>query len=310
MGAAPTLSQQAAKDKEFQKYIDERNAELDKTVTAARTAMDGEMRTFYAAGGWNDAKPLASGAYQHLATASTWSLEHVTNMIDAVRGAVFGGPPPPAPNSNVPAPKGQSENKVEPIDQKTKNLMSLMAGTELVIANAAFQVITGILSQFKSSMETGLVKNVQQKDLTPGMSLFICVMENKYHRKDFFNDELIIQDFYIYACSFSVTRAADIANFDRIGGLIAQQHDLLSAATDISKQIADMKVADYRKKHNDSIIEAMKDYKADFAALQDVVNDVNGQVAITGRAINDMRSRTMHANAALIAAKQRELLLM
>jgi hypothetical protein len=71
-----------------------------------------------------------------------------------------------------------------------------------------------------------------------------------------------------------------------------------------------MKVADYRKKHNDSIIEAMKDYKADFAALQDVVNDVNGQVAITGRAINDMRGRAMNANAALIAAKQRELLLM
>ena len=232
MGAAPTISEQAAKDKEFQKYVDERNAELDKTVATATAAMDSQMKDFYTKGGWDDAKPLASGAYQHLATASTWSLDHVNNMIEAVRGAVFGGPPPAAPDPNVPAPKDQSANKVEPIDAKTKTLMGLMAGTELVIANAAFQAITGILSQFKSSMETSLVKNVQQKDLTPGMSLFVCVMENKFHRKDFFNDELIIQDFYIYRCSFSVNRAADIAKFDRIGGLIAQQHDFMTNASD------------------------------------------------------------------------------
>ena len=42
-----------------------------------------------------------------------------------------------------------------------------------------------------------------------------------------------------------------------------------------------MKVADYKGKHNGSIIEAMKDYKADFGCLNDMVTDVNKQIAAT-----------------------------
>ena len=91
MGSSHTLEQQAKENTEFQEYVEKQTAHLAVTATTAQTAMNAEMDAFYKKGGWTDAKPLTSGSYQHQATASEWSLDHVTKMIDAVRGAVFGG---------------------------------------------------------------------------------------------------------------------------------------------------------------------------------------------------------------------------
>ncbi|SEB16249.1 hypothetical protein [Variovorax sp. YR216] len=311
MGHAATIEEEGAKNKAFQKYIDERNAELDKATAAAQLVLDGQIKKFYEAGKWTDAQPLASGSYQHLATASTWSLDKVIEMIDSVRSALFGGKAtviePTKKGDAVPTAACAKGSTIAPV---TQNLLTMMAGTEAIIANAAFQAISGILSTIKTGTETDLSKQIMQKDIIPGMSLFVCVMENKFSSQDFFNNEIIIQNFYIYDVRMSADRARDLANFNRINGLIAQQNDLETAVNELSQQVNGMKIADYKKKHNDDLKAALVDYKSDFTALEEMIAEINKKIADTAALINQKKALLAANNAALVRAKRKELMLM
>src|SRR5437899_758776 len=173
MGSSHTLEQQAKENTEFQEYVEKQTAHLAVTATTAQTAMNAEMDAFYKKGGWTDAKPLTSGSYQHQATASEWSLDHVTKMIDAVRGAVFGGPPaPPAqpdPNAAL-ALKGTGTVTDQPSPAATA--LSVIAGMDALVANAAFTVIEGILTSFTSESHSDIVSDSKQTELVPGLSLW------------------------------------------------------------------------------------------------------------------------------------------
>ncbi|CAM2157208.1 conserved protein of unknown function [Pararobbsia alpina] len=297
----------------FQKYIDERNAELDKTAADAQKVLDAQIKKFYADGKWDDAQPLASGSYQHLSTAATWSLNNVVDMIEGVRSAIFGGKA-----IVMPPTKGDKDDKVptasaakgSTISPTTQNLLTMMAGTEAIIANAAFQAITGILSAIKTGTQTDLSKQIVQKDIIPGMSMFVCVMENKFSSKDFFNSEIIVQNFYIYDVRMSADRARALANFDRINGLIAQQNDLEAAVASLSQQVHDLKLADYKTKHPGDLKAAIADYKSDFIALEDMIKEINTKISDTADLINKKKLLNAANNAALVLAKRKELVLL
>ncbi|MEC5386776.1 hypothetical protein VVD49_13660 [Uliginosibacterium sp. H3] len=313
MGHATNIKEVGESNTAFQKYIDERNAELDKTAAEAQNILDARIKKFYADGKWDDAQPLASGSYQHLSTASTWSLNNVVEMIDGVRSAIFGGkaaviaPTDGDKNDKVPT---ASAAKGSTISATTQNLLTMMAGTEAIIANAAFQAITGILSTIKTGTETELSKQIVQKDIIPGMSMFVCVMENKFSSKDFFNSEIIVQNFYIYDIRMSADRARALANFDRISGLIAQQNDLNAAISELSQQVHDLKLADYKTKHPGDLKAAIADYKADFLTLEDMIKEINTKVSETADLINKKRALIAANNAALVAAKRTELVML
>jgi hypothetical protein len=310
MGHAASISDVAKTNTDFQKYINDRNAELDTATADAKTKMDAQIKKFYQDGNWGDAKPIASGAYQHLSTASTWSLDHVIEMIGAVRDAIFGGDVSKtvvAPTDKVPLPASAKGSDITPV---TKNLLGMMAGTEAIIANAAFQAVTGILGAFKTSTQTDLVKNVIQKDIIPGMSLFVCVMENKYSSQSFFSGELIVQNFYIYDVRMSADRAADLAKFDRLNNLVSQQLDLETQVTEFSTNIHNLKLDDYKTKNAGNLVLAIKDYKSDFAALQSMIVELNKSIDDVGAMIGKMKAAVVLKNAAMVNAKHREILFM
>lgn len=313
MGHSNTIKDQSALNEEFRKYLDEQNVELNKATAAAKEQMAKEIQDFYQQGGWSDAKPVSSGAYQHLATASEWSLAHVSQMIDGIRGAIFGGGgeiPAADPNDKTPLPADAKPATAEAVSDQLKQLVAISSGTGMIIANAAFQVISGILAAFKSSTSTDIVKDIKQKDIIPGLSMFICVMENKYHRSDFFSDEMIVQNFYIFDVRMSASRAADLARFDAISSLILQQHDLEKQATDLSAQVRQLNIQAYKDKFNGNLMEAIKSYKADLQLLTSTVDLVNDSVAATTKLIDDLRAKKVLAANAMIADKHRELLAM
>ncbi|WCM54089.1 hypothetical protein OH720_14130 [Pseudomonas sp. WJP1] len=313
MGHSTDIKAIGQENTAFQKYIDERNTELDKTAAEAQKVLDAQIKKFYADGKWDDAQPLASGSYQHLATASTWSLSNVVDMIENVRTAVFGGKA-----IDMPPTKGEKDDKVptapaakgSTISPTTQNLLTMMAGTEAIIANAAFQAITGILSAIKTGTETDLSKQIVQKDIIPGMSMFVCVMENKFSSKDFFNSEIIVQNFYIYDVRMSADRARALANFDRINGLISQQNDLEGAVGDLSQQVHGMAIADYKTKNKGDLKAAIADYKSDFIALEDMIKEINTKISETAELINQKKLLKAENNAALVLAKRKELVML
>ena len=298
MGSSNTIEQQAALNTKFQQYIDDQNKVLDAATKAARSDMDKAIDNFAKQGGWTDLKPFASGSYQHLATASTWSLDRVSDMLNSIASALMGGksaPPAKDPNSKVPTIG--TGTTVQPADPATKALLASMGGTELIIAAAALDVVQSILSSFSSSTQTDIVKDVRQKDLLPGLSLFITVMENQYRRNDFFGNEMIIENFYIYDVRMSAQRAADIAKMNRLNGLIYQQQVQIDAASNVSAQIP-------------KLDPARPDYLEAFQKLTAIVDGINKSIDKIAEQIKALRAANMlaaahAANAALMAYHKR-----
>jgi hypothetical protein len=287
MGHSPTIEQQGQKDAAFQKYVDEQTTALNKKSGEAETTMTARMDKFYKQGGWEDAKPLTQGSYQHLTTASEWSLTHVSDMIDAIRGAIFGGAAAPSatdPNSKLTQiGKGTVTDTAPP----ALTAMAAMAGIDLLIASAAFDAIQGILTTFTSKTSTEIVSNYTQKDLVPGLSLFVTVMEDMYHRSDFFSGETIIQNFYIFDAKFSVSRGADIAKFHMLETLINQQVAIESQANKMSERIAALDVN-------------RTDYEAAFEKLTQTLDMQNKYVEKLQAQIDALRKAKQAADTAQI----------
>lgn len=211
MGKSNTIDEQAKQNAAFQQYITEQTAELDKMTTAASQDLQSQITTYYEKGGWNDAKPLVSGTYQHLSTASEWSLDSVAKMIGTIKDSIFGGPPPDGTDKAE-----QSTDLAETVAK--------MSEMEVLIASAAFTAVEGILEAFTSGTQTTVQKQFDIKELAPGLTLFICVIENQYHRSDFVSDNTIIQNGYVFDTRFSIAQGGDVAKFNQMTSLIAQQN--------------------------------------------------------------------------------------
>lgn len=210
MGKSNTISDQEKLNAQFQSYIDTQTRVLDQLTSGAQVAIDNTIATYYKAGGWSDAKPLVAGSYQHLSTASEWSLDSVSRMIDAVRDSIFGKKPPEG--TTMPTlPSDLAAN------------VAKMAGMEQLIASAAFDAIQGVLAAFTSSTQTSVKKDYVTRVLAPGLTLFCCVIENQYSRGDFLSNNVIVQNAYVFDTRFSIRQAGDISAFNDIQALEAQK---------------------------------------------------------------------------------------
>jgi len=288
VGVAPTIDDLAKKNAAFQKYIDDQSKAMNTASTTAKADMDQLIKQFYQQGNWDDAKPFISGSYQHLTTAESWSLDNVSKMIDAIRGAVFGGSAtPPAQNpANVPTKVGDGTTP-PPKDLPTTEAMKAMAGMDLLIASAAFDIIQGILTTFTVSTSASIVHNVSQKELVPGLSLFVTVMENQYQSNDFFSNQVIIQNFYLFDARLSVKRAADIAKFNQVQSLITQQTSFETAVDKLSTIIAGLDVNDPH-------------YLDNLQVKQNILETLNKRIEDLAAKIKAMRDAKNAAAAALV----------
>jgi uncharacterized protein (DUF2164 family) len=171
MGKSNTIDQQAKLNADFQKYIDDRTKVLDDMATKAEAEIQTKIGTYYKNGNWKDAAPLIQGKYQHLSTVSEWSLDNVNKMISALHEAIFG---------KAPAPEGSTA------PTQTSDLaanVAKMSDMTLLITSAAFNAVQGIMASLTSGTETNIQQDYATKELAPVLTLFVCVIENQFHRK-------------------------------------------------------------------------------------------------------------------------------
>src|SRR6202000_2089121 len=119
---------------------------------------DARIKAHYAK--LNDDSSLISSNYRHLTTASEWSLNSVNAMITQCRDAIFGGKLPDGAKRDTPT-------------AEVSNSMAAMSNLNLLIANAAFDAIQGLLISLGSSTTTGVSAKSDMKPLAPGLKLFI-----------------------------------------------------------------------------------------------------------------------------------------
>jgi len=251
----------ANKNAAFQEYIDVQIDAMNAAATTAQADMDAAIAQFYKDGAWDDAQPVVSGSYQQLDTASSWSLDPVIAMIDAVYAAMSGGPAAPPARSSPFKACGAGTKIQTPIPG-----MSNLKGTFMsaAIPAAAFAVIENILAGFASSTNTMIARNFSEKTLAPGLMLFVTVIENQYHSSDFFSGEAIIQILYIFNARYSVKQAGAVRGANQVQLLVAQQAAFEQRAVEVSDLIARLDVTrdDYQValRQLQKILDLLNDY--------------------------------------------------
>lgn len=196
MGRSNSIEQQQKSNAEFQAYVDSMNADLEKRVDIEAKKIDGLIEEHYKL--YPDKAELLLGSYRHLSTVSEWSLDSVNKILDGCRKAIFGAAPPQGAKSDK-APVEVSASIAE------------IKERELYIANAAFEVVQGALSSFTSKTTTSVMTKTEVKNLSPGLTLFITVMENTYSRKDFFRNESIIQNMFYFKVYYSIKEGQQVS---------------------------------------------------------------------------------------------------
>jgi hypothetical protein len=261
MGKSNTIEQQAKLNADFQKYIDEQTKVLDEMAAKAEVEIKARIDDYYKQGNWKDAAPLIQGKYQHLSTVSEWSLDSVTKMINALHDAIFGKAPAPD-GSKAPAQTSDLAANVAKMSDMT-----------LLITSAAFNAVQGIMASLTSGTETNIQKDYATKELAPGLTLFVCVIENQFRSSSFLNNEIVLQSGYVFDTRFSSEQAGDIAKFDQVQSLISQQHtaqDLIHKFN-VALEALDVDAEDYDAKSTK--------YQASIDKLNDRVKALQDRIA-------------------------------
>ncbi|MBD1945428.1 hypothetical protein H6F50_24280 [Coleofasciculus sp. FACHB-712] len=265
MGKSNTIDQQAKLNADFQKYINDQTTALDTMTTKAQGEIQTTIDTYYKKGNWKDAAPLIQGKYEHLTTESEWSLDNVSKMIEALRGAIFGAPAPAG--STAPAQSSDLAANVQKMSDMT-----------LLITSAAFNAIQGIMATFTSGTQTSVQQDFATKELAPGLTLFVCVIENQYHRSDFLNNNTILQTGYVFDTRFSIEQAGELAKFNQVQSLIAEQN---TSETLISKFDAALIGLDV----------TADDYDAKYTKYQGNLDKLNARIADLKDLIDKLKAK-------------------
>ncbi|BAY11995.1 hypothetical protein [Calothrix sp. NIES-2098] len=203
MGHSPSIDELRDQDRKFRQYLDELLDDINKKAADVRNQVNETISKHYSSGGWDDAKPFLDGENVDVQHVKDWSLDNVTKIIGAVKDAIFGTAPPP-PGAKV-------------ADKKSEDIapaFTAIAKLDEYIAAKAFDVISGILQSFMASTEVTAKREIKSEPLAPGLTLFVGILECGYQSQSFFQNEIITQDFYIYAVRYSAKEASTYSKFE------------------------------------------------------------------------------------------------
>ena len=269
MGSSNTIEQQKKENEAFRQYVDEQTAAMQGVLKSKQDELEVLKKKTFSESRITDQSFLFGGHYQHLETMSEWSLKNVTKIIDAVGGAIFGGP---IPSGTKMADKTEVEG-----------VATSLAGMEGLIAEAAFAGVQALLGGLTSSTSTSVMSNTTYKQVAPGLFLFMTTVSNKYSHSSFFNNEIINETIYVFS-GYSSKQAMEAVAGMKVTELLLNGYTdlattdaiLLSKITDRLQQLdptAPNFLATYEQfnKLADTLSEKIKQIKLKIDQLHDKV---------------------------------------
>jgi hypothetical protein len=228
MGKSKTIADQGNLNKQFQQYIDEMTQSMEKQAVSITGTIDNMVKSHYQT--FPDKAELLTGQYSHLTTFSEWSLNSITTMIDSCRKTIFG---------TASVPEGSEKETTSP---EVTGAIAALKARELLIANAAFDIVQSILSSFSTSTTTTVSAKLDTKPLDAGLTLFIGVLNNVYNRKDFFNNEKISQNIFIYKVYYSIKEGQSVSQLDDLGAYENQKAAFRTQLQKLDQMVANLDV--------------------------------------------------------------------
>lgn len=293
MGKSKSIAQQAKANQEFQQYIADMSSNMDDRQSALHDELESMQEEHYK--NFSDKALLIEGKYSHLTTTSEWSLQSVSDIIDACSKAIFG--------SKAPEGSEKSDSEGEEVSESIKAIKD----REMLIANAAFDVVQSVVGSFSSSTSTSVEKQVDGKPIAPGMTLFVGVENNSFSSKNFLTEEKIIQTIFVFQVYYSIQEGKEQSTLsdlqmyedqkqgyrDKIEELVKMIEELDPSADDFEEQCIKL------ENRSDLMSKRLEDIAQKIAAL--TANQLQQDKISVDRAIESIRSerqrRLQAANA-------------
>jgi hypothetical protein len=193
MGHAPTIADLQKQNEEFSKYIESATANLKKRAEPEEEDFNTTVESFYKENNW-DQQPLGGGSYMNYTQAAEFSLTAIDDTLDKIAKAVFAGGEPPGGTVME--------------DAKTvAKVATELADFQVLALYAARAFISNMLGVFDKSASTEYHSIVQSKSLAPGLMLHIWNFGDAFHRKDFFDNNFIIENAINFKLIYSFGQA-------------------------------------------------------------------------------------------------------
>lgn len=227
MGQGPSIQQLAEKEQAFRDYLSQIRGELEKDKAKDTENLQTEIEGYYKKGGW-EYKPMLQLDKVEVQQVSSWSLDNIVKMLNAVSSAIFGTDDPP------------EGVKVEKPADLTKS-MQYLDNLSLMVVSKAFSVIQGILETFatESSYKGQSITKVEV--VAPGITVFVSIRSDVWKNRGFFNNDSIAQYMFIVRSFFSLQQAGDMSKINDIQAYEELKEAFRIRIGALSERIADPK---------------------------------------------------------------------
>lgn len=276
MGKSQKIQDAAAKDKEFQEFLEQRQKTIQPKIEAYRKDFEAELTRFYA-----DTKSehitIAEGEKwdYHLSSdigAGTMK-QRVTDMVYSVFGMANSSQSGKTELNNT-----ENGSVTMVLSESVKKVLSLVSDYKVLAAAAACNFVIQAMNLFSSKLEIGDDHNYSSQALVPGLTLHMDLYSNSYSNERFLHSDKIVTSYARFQLIYSYSLAQTITDMDCIQKLqasIAYQSESLVA---MQKALVDMIAHMTPETKDDVIFQKMaydmlhQLYVENYKELTDIVN--------------------------------------
>lgn len=254
MGQGPSIQQLAEKEQAFRDYLTQIRGELEKDMAKDTENLQKEIDGYYKKGGW-EYKPMLQLDKVEVQQVSSWSLDNIVKMLNAVSSAIFGNDDPP-----------EGVNVEKPADL-TKS-MQYLENLSLMVVSKAFSAIQGILQTFatESSYKGQSITKVEV--VAPGITVFISIRSDIWKNRGFFNNDSIAQYLFIVRSFFSLEQAGDMSKINDVQVYEELKESFRIRISALSEKIADPKTP----------FSAMEELDQELGFYANKLSDIQGMI--------------------------------
>lgn len=257
MGKSKDIKSLEESNTTFQNYLKQITKDLLQKSDVQVKKLKTEIDDYYKHNQWTSEKFVAGENVDFMHT-SVWSLDRLTEIVNAISSSVFGGTPQPDGTKITPTPD-------------IGVALSAMAGLQLYFASRVIMALTGVVEAFGSSTAISYKTQYKSEVLGNGFHLFTVMACDSYDSQGFFQNEKIIEYLYAYEVRFSSGEAKSHAKIALIDAITNQINLLAKKMTDAAVKWVNGDLSDEQYL---SILDAYQTIQDRFTGqLKDVTDD-------------------------------------
>ena len=230
MGKSKDIQSLEESNAQFQAYLKKITDDLRTKSDVQVKKLSKEIDDYYKQNKWTSEKFIAGENIDFMHTA-VWSLDRLTEIVDAISSSVFGGTPAP----------GSTKIETQP---EISTALSAMANLQLYLASRVFVALTGVLEAFGSSTSISYKTQYKSEALGNGFHLFTVMACDAYDSQGFFENEKIIEYLYAYEVRFSSGEAKSHAKIALIDAITSSINGLAKKITDAATKWVNADLSD------------------------------------------------------------------